>query len=153
MAADELNQSPKALHGDGMDHQDRLARLPDDITADILRRVPPCWLAASRCVCRAWRDAVDGHGVLRADLLPFSLAGLFLHFRQHKFPEYLARPSSTAGARAISGDLSFLPSASPHCGYIWQEDCTDWYYYDIDGHCNGLLLLTGDYVVNPATRR
>jgi hypothetical protein len=153
MAPDELNQSPKAIHGDGMDHQDRLARLPDDIIADILRRVPPCWLAASRCVCRAWRDAVDGHGVLRADLLPLSLAGLFLHFRQHKFPEYLARPSSTAGARAISGDLSFLPSASPHCGYIWQEDCTDWYYYDIDGHCNGLLLLTGDYVVNPATRR
>ncbi|KAM0860822.1 hypothetical protein ACQ4PT_046289 [Festuca glaucescens] len=150
-----------AAHGDGREEEeeeeleDQAARLPDDVLADILRRVPPRWLAASRCVCRAWRDAVDGRRLLRADLLSLSLAGLFVHFDEHKLPEFLARPSSSAaGARAVSGNLSFLPSASPNCGYYWQRSkgC-DWKNYNIKDHCNGLLLLHNNCVVNPATRQ
>jgi hypothetical protein len=145
-----------AARGDGRDEEeeeeemeDQAARLPDDVLADILNRVPPLWLAASRCVCRAWRDAVDGRRLLRADLLPLSLGGLFVHFDDHKFPEFLARPSSSG---VVSGNLSFLPSASPHCGYA-TPDCLDWEDYNIIDHCNGLLLLNNDCVVNPATRR
>ncbi|KAM0833210.1 hypothetical protein ACQ4PT_064399 [Festuca glaucescens] len=133
--------------------EDQPARLPEDVLAAILRRVPPRWLAVSRCVCRAWRDAVDG--LLRADLLPLSLAGLFVHFDEHEFPEFFARPSSsTAGAaNAVSGDLSFLPPVS---GHIYDEDCFQWCRwgrYGIQDHCNGLLLLSRNCVVNPATRR
>jgi hypothetical protein len=136
------------------DLEDHPARLPADVLADILRRVEPRWLAASRCVCKAWRDAVDGRRLLRADLLPLSLAGLFVHFDNHKFPEFLACPSSSAaGGRAVSGNLSFLPSASPHCGYFWQEGCVDFDDYNIEDHCNGLLLLRSYCVVNPATRQ
>ncbi|XP_051191156.1 uncharacterized protein [Lolium perenne] len=151
MAGDE-DQRLKP-RGDGREEyeemEDQAARLPEDVLAAILRRVPPRWIAASRCVCRAWRDAVDGRRLLRADLLPLSLAGLFVHFNEHKFPEFFARPSSSA----VSGDLSFLPSVSPHCGYFWEQDCVDFDDYNIKDHCNGLLLLSGNYVVNPATRR
>ncbi|KAK1626314.1 hypothetical protein QYE76_000629 [Lolium multiflorum] len=161
MAGDEgqLLKSPDATaaHGDGREEmeeelQDQAARLPDDVLAGILRRVPPRWVAASRCVCRAWRDAVDGRRLLRADLLPLSFAGLFVHFDEHKFPEFLARPSSSAAA--VSGNLSFLPSASPDCGYYWQQSqgC-DWKNYNIKDHCNGLLLLHNNCVVNPATHQ
>ncbi|KAM0857353.1 hypothetical protein ACQ4PT_048538 [Festuca glaucescens] len=147
---------PTAPRGDGMDEEGQAAHLPDDVLAAVLRRVPPHWLAASRCVCRAWRDAVDGRRLLRADLLPLTLAGLFVHFNEHKYPEFLARPSSpssAASSRAVSGDLSFLPSASPQCGYFWEEGCVDWRNYNIQDHCNGLLLLLNNSVVNPATRR
>jgi hypothetical protein len=139
--------------------EDQPARLPEDVLAAILHRVRPRWLAVSRCVCKTWRDTVDGRGLLRADLLPLSLAGLFVHFDEHEFPEFFARPSSsTAGASAVSGDLSFVaPSpSSPHCGHIYDEDCLHWSLwgkYGIEDHCNGLLLLSGNYVVNPATRR
>ncbi|XP_047050555.1 uncharacterized protein LOC124655749 [Lolium rigidum] len=129
-----------------------VARLPDDVLAHVLRRVPPRWLAASRCVCPDWRDAVDGRGLLLTDLLPLSFAGLFIHFNEHKFPEFFARPSSSSSARAVSGDLSFLPSSSPDCGHWWDE-ADDFRDYRIKDHCNGLLLLSSNYVVNPATRR
>ncbi|KAM0865041.1 hypothetical protein ACQ4PT_043513 [Festuca glaucescens] len=146
-----------AARGGGSEEEemeDQPARLPEDVLAAIFHRVPPRWLAASRCVCRAWRDAVDGRGLLRADLLPLSLAGLFVHFDEHTFPEFFACPSSSAaGASAVSGDLSFLPSVS---GHIYDEDCVhwgQWGLYGIEDHCNGLLLLSCNYVVNPATRR
>ncbi|KAM0865043.1 hypothetical protein ACQ4PT_043513 [Festuca glaucescens] len=116
-----------AARGGGSEEEemeDQPARLPEDVLAAIFHRVPPRWLAASRCVCRAWRDAVDGRGLLRADLLPLSLAGLFVHFDEHTFPEFFACPSSSAaGASAVSGDLSFLPSVS---GHIYDEDCVHW---------------------------
>ncbi|KAM0916705.1 hypothetical protein ACQ4PT_010044 [Festuca glaucescens] len=160
MGGDE-DQPPKppdatAARIDGREEtttEDQAARLPTDVLAEILRRVPPRWLAAARCACRAWRDAVDGRRLLRADLLPLSLAGLFVHFDEHKLPEFLARPSPSAAARAVSGNLSFLPSASPHCGYSWDVDGVEWKSYNIKDHCNGLLLLKNNCVVNPATRR
>ncbi|KAM0822884.1 hypothetical protein ACQ4PT_071216 [Festuca glaucescens] len=97
MAGDEVKPSDLADRDAGATDP-QPARLPDDVLANVLRRVPPRWLAASRCVCRAWRDAVDGRRLLRADLLPLSLAGLFIHFDGHKFPEFLARPPPVRSA-------------------------------------------------------
>ncbi|XP_051184664.1 uncharacterized protein [Lolium perenne] len=149
--ADATDEDAAAARDD--DPQPQVARLPEDVLAHVLRRVPPRWLAASRCVCPAWRDAVDSRGLLLTDLLPLSFAGLFIHFNEHKFPEFFARPSSSSSsARAVSGDLSFLPSASPDCGHWWDE-ADDFRDYRIQDHCNGLLLLSSNTVVNPATRR
>ncbi|KAM0860825.1 hypothetical protein ACQ4PT_046290 [Festuca glaucescens] len=136
------------------DDDTQVAGLPDDVLVHVLRRVPPRWLVASRCVCRAWRDAVDGRGLLlTTNLLPLSFAGLHIHFNEHKFPEFFARPSSSAAVgRAVSGNLSFLPSTSPHCGHCGDE-ADDWRDYNIQDHCNGLLLLSNNCVVNPATQR
>ena len=82
--------------------------LPDDLTADILRRLPPRSLAVSRCVCRGWRDLVDAGRLLRVDLLPRSVGVIFMHYCAFYSPEFLARP--TTGRRpSISGDLDFVP--------------------------------------------
>ncbi|RLN00093.1 hypothetical protein C2845_PM06G23310 [Panicum miliaceum] len=64
------------------EHQvDSASLLPDDVLADVLRRAAPRGLAVSRCVCRAWRAFIDDCGLLRADLLPRSLAGLVISYR------------------------------------------------------------------------
>ncbi|CAL4939562.1 unnamed protein product [Urochloa decumbens] len=112
--------------------------LPDDLIADVLRRLPPRSLAVSRCVCTAWRGLVDARRLLRVDLLPRSVGGIFLNYCVLYSPEFLSRP--TAGP-TISGDLEFVPGFSK-----------------VVDHCNGLLLVEGtsrghDYVCNPATRR
>ncbi|CAL4918189.1 unnamed protein product [Urochloa decumbens] len=116
------------------------APLPEDMLADLFARLPPRGLAVARAVCRAWRAAVDGRRLLRANLLPLSVARIFIKFRCHQFPEYFSRPST---GPSISGQMDYLPSSAG--GYIY-----------ISGHCNGLLLLDlddhGDHVVNPATR-
>jgi hypothetical protein len=152
MAWDEHNRTPKPARGDEAE-QDQVARPPDDdVLAEVLHRVPPRWLAAARCVCKDWRDVVDSRHLLRSDLLPLSLAGLFIHFERHKYPEYLARPASAAGALTVSGDISFIPSASPECCRFWEQG-DDFYRYHINDYCNGLFLLTGNYVVNPTTRQ
>ncbi|XP_044377236.1 uncharacterized protein [Triticum aestivum] len=113
--------------------------LADDVLADVLRWLPPRWLAASRCICKAWRH------LLHAGLLPLSLAGIFIQFEEHAFPEFFARPSSSP----VHTKLDFLPpvvSPSTEIGDGFDEG-----YFERD-HCNGLLLLS-NYVVNPATRR
>ncbi|KAK1610471.1 hypothetical protein QYE76_034144 [Lolium multiflorum] len=126
-----------------------LARiLPDDVLADVFHRLAPRWLAASRCVRRSWRAAIDAGRHLRADLLPLSFHGIFLHFSDHKFPEFFARPT---GAPAISGNLDFLPNTHTSMKFYDHGYYVDWGKYDILHHCNGLLLLNR-YVVNPATR-
>jgi hypothetical protein len=33
-----------------------------------------------RCVCKAWHDVIDAHKLLRADLLPHYLGGIFMDF-------------------------------------------------------------------------
>ncbi|KAL6648100.1 hypothetical protein ACP70R_012324 [Stipagrostis hirtigluma subsp. patula] len=111
--------------------------LPDDVLADVLRRVPPRGLAVSRCVCKAWRDVVDSRRLLRADLLPRSVGGIFLNYCTFHSPEFFARPTT---GPAISGDLDFVPGDN---------------IFEVTGHCNGLLLCRGqhDYVANPATRQ
>ncbi|KAL6878324.1 hypothetical protein ACP4OV_012494 [Aristida adscensionis] len=111
--------------------------LPDDLLADALRRLPPRGLAVSRCVCHAWRDAVDARRLLRDALLPRSLAGFFLNYCELPSPEFLARRP----AAAVSGDLGFIPYP------VWH----------VTDHRNGLLLFDGRHgttVANPpATRR
>jgi hypothetical protein len=103
--------------------------LTDDVLADVLRRLPPRSLAVSRCVCRAWRALIDGDGMLRADLLPRSLAGFIICYHDHQ-----ELPRAMLFARPGVG----------------SDD------YDIPGgpldHCNGLLLFYRD-VLNPATGR
>ncbi|KAK3146074.1 hypothetical protein QOZ80_3BG0261290 [Eleusine coracana subsp. coracana] len=110
--------------------QDLALLLPDDLLADVLRRVAPRDLAVSRCVCRAWRALIDEHGLLRTDLLPLSLAGLFLRFAfveyheiEYAEPELFARPPV---------DIAYsMPT-------------------DLYDHCNG-LILEYESVFNPAT--
>jgi hypothetical protein len=111
--------------------------LPEDLQAEVLRRLPPHVLAASRRVCKAWRDLVDAR--LRGHLLSRSVRGIFLNYDELDFSEFFSRPST---GPAIRGGLGFLP-----CDGVKVTD-----------HCNGLLLCSDgggdrDYVVNPATRR
>ncbi|KAM0833061.1 hypothetical protein ACQ4PT_064500 [Festuca glaucescens] len=134
------------------ENDDLAALLPEDILADVLRRVStPRWLAVSRCVCKSWHAIVDGEGLLCTDL-PFS--GIFIQFKELPFPEFFSRPPSS-GRPAISGNLDFLPPANKLHSH---SDC-----YYVHDNCNGLLLISVDrfnpvttrnaYVVNPATRR
>jgi hypothetical protein len=114
------------------------AALPDDVLAEVLRRLTPLALAASRRVCRAWRGAVDAR--LRGHLLSRSVRGIFINFTAYRnhFSEFFYRPST---GPPICGGLGFLP-----CKGVKVAD-----------HCNGLLLCADqerrEYVVNPATRR
>ncbi|KAL6843581.1 hypothetical protein ACP4OV_026643 [Aristida adscensionis] len=111
--------------------------LPDDVLADALRRLPPRGLAVSRCVCAAWRRVVDERRLLRADLLPRSLAGLFIYYTSplgSNVTLFFSRPPSTEPAMATSKSYSYPPLDA---------------MYD---HCNGLVLLHDD-VLNPATGR
>ncbi|XBJ11640.1 hypothetical protein VPH35_016304 [Triticum aestivum] len=114
--------------------------LPGDVLADVLRRLMPRSLAACRSVCKAWCAAVDAHGLLRKDLLPLSLAGIFVVYRfvdgEHFPPAFLSRPSVVG---KIQGNLGYLDDVHD-----------DWSH--MTGHCNGLLLLWGG-VANPATRQ
>ena len=57
-----------------------LEMLPEDLLADVLRRLPPRSLRVSRYVCKAWRAIVDVHKLLRADLLPLSFGGIMIGF-------------------------------------------------------------------------
>ncbi|VAH09307.1 unnamed protein product [Triticum turgidum subsp. durum] len=114
--------------------------LPGDVLADVLRRLMPRSLAACRSVCKEWCAAVDAHGLLRKDLLPLSLAGIFAVYNfvdgYHLPPAFLSRPSV---AGKIQGNLSYLDDVHDEWSHIM-------------GHCNGLLLLWGG-VANPATRQ
>ncbi|KAM0910300.1 hypothetical protein ACQ4PT_014244 [Festuca glaucescens] len=148
---------PPGGGGDGDQQQDQdgsqpATLLPDDVLANIFGRLEPRWVAVSRCVCRPWCASIDALRLLRADLLPLSLRGIFVHFRMHKFPAIFSRPSPP-GAPAFGGKLSFLPSAKT-AGCVWRpsESYSSRQKYTIKDHCNGLLLID-EYVVNPATRR
>ena len=61
---------------------DMVRLIPDDVLADILRRLPSQSLAVSSCVCISWRALIDGRGIRRADLLPRSLAGVVLSYSE-----------------------------------------------------------------------
>nr|XP_020189819.3 uncharacterized protein LOC109775487 [Aegilops tauschii subsp. strangulata] len=113
--------------------------LPDDILACVLRRLEPRSLAASRCVCKGWRAVVDGRRLLRTDLLPLSLYGIFfmeIDVLCGDPPKLFANPLTT---RRIDANLDYTDREEGLC--------------IIENHCNGLLLLWGNMVVNPATRQ
>ncbi|KAK1699218.1 hypothetical protein QYE76_015915 [Lolium multiflorum] len=117
-------------------------QLPGDVLADVLGRLPPRNLAAYRSICKAWHAVIDGHRLLRKDLLPLTVAGIYAVYdnvsAKHSPPTFFSRPS--AGAR-IQGNLRYLDKIRPGIG--WSR---------IGVHCNGLILLS-EGVVNPATRQ
>ncbi|KAL6897355.1 hypothetical protein ACP4OV_007051 [Aristida adscensionis] len=116
--------------------------LPEDVLADVLGRLAPRCLAVARRVCTAWRAAVDGRRLLRADLLPLAVGGIFINTDNSWMTWLLSRP--TAGP-AVSADLSYAAV---------EAMSTDPYFigspFKVRDHCNGLLLLP-DCVLNPAT--
>uniref|UniRef100_A0A0E0NZG9 F-box associated domain-containing protein n=1 Tax=Oryza rufipogon TaxID=4529 RepID=A0A0E0NZG9_ORYRU len=103
------------------EHHDVTQLLPDDVLAGVLAR-------------RAWRAVIDTRRLLRADLLPLSLAGIYINFHEMHRSVFLSRPSSTRPA--ISGMFT---------DYTPNDNL-------VEDHCNGLLLLKSG-VANPATRQ
>ncbi|KAE8818041.1 hypothetical protein D1007_04413 [Hordeum vulgare] len=97
----------------------------------------PRSLAACRSVCKAWCNVVDAHGLLRKDLLPLSLAGIFVVYGfvddMHLPPAFLSRPSFVG---KIQGNLGYL------------DDVHDSWSH-MTGHCNGLLLLWEAWPIRP----
>ncbi|CAL5049887.1 unnamed protein product [Urochloa decumbens] len=122
-----------------MDHQQpQLHLLPDDMLANILGRLPPRSLAASRCVGKHWCSLIDGRRLLRADLLPLRLDAFFFNPNDFEYcPSSFARPSRR-----------FLLDFSDH---TTRKEFPA--HMDIGDHCNGLLLLRQMVLVNPATRQ
>ncbi|GJN18700.1 hypothetical protein PR202_gb05890 [Eleusine coracana subsp. coracana] len=121
--------------------------LPDELLVDILGRLPPCSLAASRCARKDWCAIIDTRRLLRADLLPLRLDGFFCLVDAFDGPRgscidgyetvFFSRPST---GRRISGHLDLLQDDDhdPHNPWLWD-------------HCNGLILLFSGVIVNPAT--
>uniref|UniRef100_A0A0D3HX34 F-box domain-containing protein n=1 Tax=Oryza barthii TaxID=65489 RepID=A0A0D3HX34_9ORYZ len=117
---------------------DCCSKLPGDLLADILRRLPLHSLAAARGVCLTWRAIDDDHFLTTqaAALLPNHLYGLFVRLNEpasSPFPRRRQPPPSPAGVDI--DDLEYE-----------LDDPT------IEVHCNGLLLLN-HHIVNPATRQ
>uniref|UniRef100_R7W392 F-box domain-containing protein n=1 Tax=Aegilops tauschii TaxID=37682 RepID=R7W392_AEGTA len=92
--------------------------LPDELLADVLRRVPPKRLAACRCVCKDWRATIDGHGLVLSHNARWDDTCLF------------SRVMPSNGG--IDTRLASAPSLLSSCIVI--------------DHCNGLLLCTSDNV-------
>lgn len=115
---------------------DLSALLPEDVFVEVHRRLAPRSLAASRCVCKAWKAVIDAHRLLRAELLPHSLAGIYINFRGLHISEFFSRPPKDP---SVSGGHTFVAQCSSS-----SRNC-------IKDHCNGLLLFH-DYVLNPATQ-
>ncbi|KAF7024294.1 hypothetical protein CFC21_102636 [Triticum aestivum] len=119
--------------------------LPDELLHEVLRRVPPRRLAACRRVCRNWRDAIDGRGLVLEHLAPGPLRGIFVNFSYNKRHGFFSR----AATPPIDGSLGFLPNTS-RAWREWNRHC------NISDHCNGLILFRNGratYVCNPWTRR
>ncbi|KAM0884014.1 hypothetical protein ACQ4PT_031253 [Festuca glaucescens] len=107
---------------------DKTRLLPDDVLAAVLGRLAPRDLAVCRCACKAWLAIIDARRILRAELLPHTLAGIFINFNELKYSEFFCRPPPSEGLGV-------------------RERLV--YHHAMD-HCNGLLLQY-NYVANPAT--
>ncbi|CAN6179597.1 unnamed protein product [Urochloa humidicola] len=135
--------------------------LPDDAVAAILRLLPGPTLAASRCVCKAWRALVDARRLLAPHLLPHSVRGLFINYgNEDNEPHFLARPTTaTPSSPQVDGEFNYIPHKRPgnwhrvgdHCsGLVLYRDEVEYarYYGDDEHHPYERL-----YVCNPMTRR
>ncbi|KAF0889825.1 hypothetical protein E2562_033216 [Oryza meyeriana var. granulata] len=113
------------------------APLLDDLLANVLSRLPPCSLAASRCVRKDWCSLIDDRHLLHADLLPLRLDAFFFLGRiLAPHPCFFSPPSV---ARRVGGRLDFL-------------DTFDSGDLRIIDHCNGLILFD-ERIANPTTRQ
>ncbi|CAL4944091.1 unnamed protein product [Urochloa decumbens] len=115
--------------------------LTGDALSEVLRCLPPRSLAASRCVCKAWRAIVDALRLLLPELLPQSVRGIFAMCHELDYPDFLAHPSMDPD---IFGKLDFHPNPERRSNA------------SVLSHCNGLLLykdMRGLHVANPATQR
>ncbi|RCV32691.1 hypothetical protein SETIT_7G023400v2 [Setaria italica] len=104
-------------------------RLPEDVLGEVLRRIPPHSLAVCRCVCSAWRAAVDIRRLLLPHVLPHSVLdhcnGLILFGYDHRRNLYVCNPATRRSQtcqmiRAPSGKtrrLHTMPSS---------EDSEEW---------------------------
>ncbi|XP_066310450.1 uncharacterized protein [Miscanthus floridulus] len=114
-----------------------MEQLPDDMLANVLGRLPPSSLAASRCVRKHWCSIIDARRLLLTDLLPLRVEAFFCNSYFIFNRTFLfARP--TAARRIPGGHLDFF-----------DDDDVSPIAMD---HCNGLLLHY-EMVVNPATRQ
>lgn len=118
---------------------DLSALLPDDVLADVLRRVAPRGLAASRCACKAWRALIDAH-----HLLPLPLAGFLINFDGVHITELFSPAAESSSC--TWGKHDYLPG--PIDPRYYARRC----WTTVSDHCNGLLLIRDGYVINPATR-
>ncbi|XBI45155.1 hypothetical protein VPH35_109677 [Triticum aestivum] len=121
--------------------QSAIEDLPDELLADVLRRLPPRGLAACRSVCKHWRADVDAHGLLLAvaHLVPCPLRGIFVNHVMERSLGFFSR----AAPSSIDVTLSFLP------GQLSRDRA-------VLDHRSGLLLFENGKtmcVCNPATRR
>ncbi|KAM0821759.1 hypothetical protein ACQ4PT_022265 [Festuca glaucescens] len=111
--------------------------LPDDILACVLRGLAPRSLAASRCVCKRWCAVIDDRRLLRTDLLPLSLYGIFFMEQLYPAPpKFIANPMTRR--KIAAADFDYVEYDGP---------------LHIKDHCNGLLLLRGLVVADPATQQ
>jgi hypothetical protein len=119
-----------------------MEQLPDDMLTEVLGRLPPSSLAASRCVRKRWCSIIDARRLLCADLLPLRLDAFFCISLDliERMTYFFARPST---ARRIPG--------GSRLDFVHEESYSD---LEVGDHCNGLLLVCGCYMVaNPATRQ
>ncbi|KAF0924707.1 hypothetical protein E2562_014512 [Oryza meyeriana var. granulata] len=122
--------------------------VPDDVLADILRRLPPRSLAVAQCVCNTWRFLVDDRALLRPRILPHSVHGVVINYIDHRRPHLFSRPRSSSYSAATGGEIDGNLSSVPSYRMNWH----------VMDHCDSLLLCDigwGDRlcVCNPATRR
>lgn len=130
--------------------------LPDDIQADILRRLGAHSLARCRCACAPWQCLVDARGLLRPHTLP-----------RRAFPGFFAnlRAVATEPWRKPGGSAVFLPPpasrahAVDRLAFLRPQLPSFLTEIVVRDQCNGLVLCfwagepTVGFVCNPTTQR
>ncbi|CAO1939864.1 unnamed protein product [Urochloa humidicola] len=110
--------------------------LPEELLADIFRRLPPRPIAVCRSVSKHLRAFIDSRGLL----LLRGLCGIFINYVGQNRPYFFSRRRERVAPR-IDAELGFLPEIGSR---------------EVEHHCNGLLLVeiwSDLYVCNPTTRR
>ncbi|XBH59018.1 hypothetical protein VPH35_080340 [Triticum aestivum] len=143
-AAQTLDEDDAAIALPTMSAMDRL---PMELLAEILRRLPPRGIATCRAVRKGWRAAVDSNGLMLAveHRVPHHVGGIIINFSYEDRPYFFpcgAGPTGI-GLNATALDFMIPPEVETGRGIVLD-------------HRNGLLLYEGEYalyVCNPATRR